>query len=81
LYADRYYVVEIRFVDHAPVYIQSTCTVTPTMGMDMIDDNLARDVEEFVLQQILARPTQRLMHYDLSGIPALECLELHGFDR
>ena len=80
-YAERSYVVEIHFDVHPSVYIQSICTVTPTMGMDMIDGNLAQDAEEFVLQQVLARPTQRLMHHGLSGIPALDYLKLHGFAK
>ena len=80
-YADRCYIVEVRFAAHPPVYIQSICTFTPTMGMDMIDGNLAQDAEEFVLQQVLARPTQRLMHHGLSGIPAMDYLKLHGFAK
>jgi len=80
-YADRCYIVEVRFVAHPPAYIESTCTVTPTFGMDMVDGNLAQDAEEFVLQQVLARPTQRLMHHGLSGIPAMDYLKLHGFAK
>ena len=80
-YTGHSYVVEVQFSAHAPSYIESICTFTPTMGMDMIDGNLAQDAEEFVLQQVLSRPTQRLMHYGLSGIPALEYLKLRGFAK
>jgi hypothetical protein len=65
--AERFYIVEIRFSAHPPVYLQSICTFTPTMGMDRIDGELAQDAEELVMQEVLGRQTQRLDAFPASA--------------
>ncbi|HZF01948.1 MAG TPA: hypothetical protein VE344_08640 [Methylomirabilota bacterium] len=74
------YIIEIRFTEHPPVYIQSICTFTPTMGMDRIDGELAQDVEEFVLQDVLGIKTKRLDAFpSWKDIPSTEYLRSKGF--
>jgi hypothetical protein len=74
------YIIEIRFTKHSPIYIQSICTFTPTMGMDRIDGELAQDAEEFILHEVLGFNTTRLNAFSPStDIPAMEYLRSKGF--
>jgi hypothetical protein len=78
--AERFYIVEVCFSKHPPVYIQSLCTFTPTMGMDRVDGELAQDAEELILQEVLGRQTRRLDAFPPSAdIPALPYLRSRGF--
>jgi hypothetical protein len=78
--AERFYIIEIRFSAHPPVYIQSICTFTPTMGMDMVDGSLAQDAEELVLQEVLGHQTRRLDAFQLSAdIESMPYLRSRGF--
>jgi hypothetical protein len=80
--ADRFYVVEVRFSQHPPVCIQSICTFTPTMGMDMVDGALAQDAEELVLQEVLGQQTHRLdLFPPTTDIPSLPYLRSRGFAK
>ncbi len=54
------YIVHVRLQNHPDVRVVIPCTVTPKVGMDMIDGMFAQDAEEFVLQQFLGQPTDRL---------------------
>ena len=60
LHFDGGYVVRVRMLNQPDVYVVTPCTVTPTVGMDMIDGMFAQDAEEFLLQQCLGQPTDRL---------------------
>jgi hypothetical protein len=80
--AERFYIVEIRFSAHPPVYIQSICTFTPTMGMDRVDGELAQDAEEIVMQEVLGRQTRRLEAFPPSAdIPSTPYLRNRGFAK
>jgi len=77
---ERFYVLEIRFSAHPSIYIQSICTFTPTMGMDMVDGALAQDIEELVLQEVLGRQTHRLDVFSpLADIESMPYLRSRGF--
>jgi hypothetical protein len=80
-YAEAFgYIVEIRFANHKPIYARSICTFTPTMGMDRIDGELAQDVEEFVLQDVLGFKTKRLDAFpSWKDISSTEHLRSKGF--
>lgn len=59
--------------------IGSICTFTPTMGMDKIDGVFAQDVEEYVLNQVLNFPTQRMAVFRSGGaVPIEEYLRSRG---
>ena len=78
--AERFYIIEIRFSTHSPVYIQSICTFTPTMDMDRVDGELAQDAEELVMQEVLGRQTRRLEAFPPSAdIPSMPYLQSRGF--
>ena len=81
-HSDKFYVVEVCFTSHPPIYVQSICSFTPTMGMDMIDGALAQDIEEFILYEVLGRPTHRLDGFQPSeDIPTLAYLQSRGFAK
>ena len=81
-YSDRFYIVEIRFTSHPTIYIQSACTFTPTMGMDMIDGALAQDAEEFILQEVLGRKTNGLEAFPpTADITTMVYLQSKGFTK
>jgi len=82
-YAEAFgYVIEIRFTERPTIYVQSICTFTPTMGMDRVDGEIAQDVEEYILHEVLGFQTTRLDPFPAwRDIPSTEYLRNRGFLR
>jgi hypothetical protein len=56
------------------------CSFAPIAGVDIYDALLVRDVEEFVLQEQLDFPTDRLAIYsDSRDVDPIEYLRSRGF--
>lgn len=55
----RRFIVEV-ILESGSCYIESPCTFTPAMGMDVLDGHLAYDAEEWLLVQCLRVLPRRL---------------------
>ncbi len=57
--AERRFILEV-VLNKGRFFIESLCTYTPAMGMDLLDGNLVLDAEEWILIQELKMKPRRL---------------------